>query len=196
MTLAAAEEAPPTLFDTAPAAPPTIYPTRLRPSHVLIGVGFLLIAATASVLIGPRRPPRRGGHQISLEQAPLRAPSLGAFDYRGHRRLAVKDASYGPRWDRGGDVGRGRGFLPGRVFQPVGGPLPARDRLWSWGRCNDRDRGGDRPSATFPRAPFRPPPSSVPSWLLWPPLHWAAPARRNARPPRCCSPESQFPPFS
>jgi iron complex transport system permease protein len=53
MTIAAAEEAPPALFDTAPAAAPTIYPTRLRPSHVFIGVGFLLLAATASILIGP-----------------------------------------------------------------------------------------------------------------------------------------------
>ncbi len=53
MTVAAAEEAPPALFDTAPAAAPTIYPTRLRPSHVLVGVGFLLVAATASILIGP-----------------------------------------------------------------------------------------------------------------------------------------------
>jgi len=43
----------PGLFDTALAAAPTIYPTRLRPSHVLVGVGFLLAAATASILIGP-----------------------------------------------------------------------------------------------------------------------------------------------
>ena len=53
MTVATAEGAPPALFNTAPAAAPTIYPTRLRPSHVLVGVGFLLVAATASILIGP-----------------------------------------------------------------------------------------------------------------------------------------------
>jgi iron complex transport system permease protein len=41
------------LFDTDEAGAPTVYPTRLRPAHVLIGVAFLLAAATASVLIGP-----------------------------------------------------------------------------------------------------------------------------------------------
>jgi len=71
MTLAAAEEAPPTLFDTAPAAPPTIYPTRLRPCHVLIGVGFLLIAATASVLIGPADLPAGAVIKYLLNKLPF-----------------------------------------------------------------------------------------------------------------------------
>ena len=48
--------AAPRLFDSEPAgapAPPALFPTRLRTVHVLIGVAFLLAAATASVLVGP-----------------------------------------------------------------------------------------------------------------------------------------------
>jgi iron complex transport system permease protein len=75
VTLAAArpstEEAPPRLFDTAPAAPATIYPTRLRPAHVLIGVAFLLAAATASVLIGPADLPAGAVLENVLSKLPL-----------------------------------------------------------------------------------------------------------------------------
>lgn len=52
MTLAAL----PSLFDgehPGTTAAPVLYPTRLRASHVLAGVGFLLAAAIASVLVGP-----------------------------------------------------------------------------------------------------------------------------------------------
>jgi iron complex transport system permease protein len=41
------------LFDIGEGGPPQIYATRLRALHVLIGVGFLLAAAAASVLTGP-----------------------------------------------------------------------------------------------------------------------------------------------
>jgi iron complex transport system permease protein len=46
-------EKEPGLFDIEEAAVPNVYPTQLRPLHVLLGVGFLLAAAVASVLVGP-----------------------------------------------------------------------------------------------------------------------------------------------
>jgi len=52
--------APSGLQDSAPPFPqpqmglePTVYPTRLHPVQVVLGVAFLLLAATASVLVGP-----------------------------------------------------------------------------------------------------------------------------------------------
>jgi len=71
MAIAAAEEAPSVLFDTAPAAAPTIYPTRLRPSHVLVGVAFLLAAATLSVLIGPADLPAGAVIKYLLSKLPF-----------------------------------------------------------------------------------------------------------------------------
>ncbi len=45
----------PNLFDVEveEAAAPPLYPTRLRPLHIALGVGFLLAAAIASILVGP-----------------------------------------------------------------------------------------------------------------------------------------------
>jgi iron complex transport system permease protein len=40
-------------FDLDDAPVPTLYPTQLRPLHVLLGVAFVLAAALASVLVGP-----------------------------------------------------------------------------------------------------------------------------------------------
>ena len=71
MAIVATEEAPPVLFDTAPAAAPTIYPTRLRPSHVLVGVAFLLAAATLSVLIGPADLPAGAVIKYLLSKLPF-----------------------------------------------------------------------------------------------------------------------------
>lgn len=59
MTVVAREEVDigngkmPSLFDTEEAAVPTLYPTRLHALHVLLGAGFLLAAATLSILVGP-----------------------------------------------------------------------------------------------------------------------------------------------
>ncbi len=41
------------LFDIEEAPGPNLYATQLRPLHVLLGIGFLLAAAVASVLVGP-----------------------------------------------------------------------------------------------------------------------------------------------
>ena len=49
----AAQEEAPHLFDVEEARPPPIYPTKLRPLHVALGLGFLLAAALASILVGP-----------------------------------------------------------------------------------------------------------------------------------------------
>lgn len=49
----AAHEETPHLFDVEEARPPPIYPTKLRPLHVALGLGFLLAAALASILVGP-----------------------------------------------------------------------------------------------------------------------------------------------
>jgi iron complex transport system permease protein len=48
-----AQEGTPNLFNVEEAPPPPLYPTRLRPVHVALGIGFLLVAATASILVGP-----------------------------------------------------------------------------------------------------------------------------------------------
>jgi iron complex transport system permease protein len=50
---ASARERRPSLFDDEDAAPPAVYPTQLRPVHMALGAGFLLVAAIASVLVGP-----------------------------------------------------------------------------------------------------------------------------------------------
>lgn len=47
-----AEKAP-RFFDVEEAPPPAVYPTQLEAVHIAIGVGFLLVAAIASVLVGP-----------------------------------------------------------------------------------------------------------------------------------------------
>ena len=44
--------APPPLEVEEPAVPP-LQPTRLPFAHVLAGVGFLVVAATTSILVGP-----------------------------------------------------------------------------------------------------------------------------------------------
>ncbi len=49
----AAQEEAPHLFDVEEARPPPVYPTKLRPLHVALGLGFLLAAALASILVGP-----------------------------------------------------------------------------------------------------------------------------------------------
>ena len=52
--LTTAAQAPtPNLFDVEEVAPAPLYPTRLRPAHVALGIGFLLVAAMASILVGP-----------------------------------------------------------------------------------------------------------------------------------------------
>ncbi|MGH9106656.1 MAG: FecCD family ABC transporter permease [Acidimicrobiales bacterium] len=43
----------PELYGTGRPSPPGVRPTRLRPAHIVIGVAFLLAAATTSVLVGP-----------------------------------------------------------------------------------------------------------------------------------------------
>jgi iron complex transport system permease protein len=55
MSILAAEprEKAPNLFDIEEPPAPTLYPTRLRPAHLVLGVGFLLAAAIASILVGP-----------------------------------------------------------------------------------------------------------------------------------------------
>ena len=55
MSVLAAEprEKGPSLFDIEEQQAPTLYPTKLRPAHLVLGVGFLLAAAIASILVGP-----------------------------------------------------------------------------------------------------------------------------------------------
>ncbi len=55
MSVLAAErqEKAPGLFDIEEAPPGSLYPTRLRAVHVAMGLGFLLAAAIASILVGP-----------------------------------------------------------------------------------------------------------------------------------------------
>lgn len=48
------------LFELADAPAPRLFPTRLRPAHVAVAAGFLLAAATGSVLIGPADLPPLG----------------------------------------------------------------------------------------------------------------------------------------
>ncbi len=70
--MAARRKAPgPVLFDTAPAVVATIYPTRLRLAHVLVGVAFLLVAATLSVLVGPADLPAGGVIKYLLSKLPF-----------------------------------------------------------------------------------------------------------------------------
>ncbi len=47
------QEKAPGLFDIEEAPPGPLYPTRLRAVHVALGLGFLLAAAIASILVGP-----------------------------------------------------------------------------------------------------------------------------------------------
>jgi len=70
-TIAADQEAPPALFDAPGAAAPTIYPTRLRLTHVLGGVAFLASAATLSVLVGPADLPAGAVIKYLLSKLPF-----------------------------------------------------------------------------------------------------------------------------
>ena len=197
MTLAAAEEASRSaLFDTAPAGAPPIYPTRLRTvprAH----------RGRLPARCGHSKHPHRAGRPTRwavIKDVLSKLPFVHLHSGLSATGSIVVWQLRMPRMVLGGIVGAMLA-VAGASYQGVfSNPLADPYLL---GIASGAGAGativivegpalGHLPSSALPPAAFLGGVVAVAGHLR----ARAAPAPQNARPPRCCSPEWRFPPFS